>query len=231
MALKVIGAGLGRTGTLSLKLALEHLGFGPCYHMLEIMAVGHERMPQWIDVVRGSPDWDAIFEGFASTVDYPTCTYWRELAAHYPEAKVILSTRDAESWFHSVSRTIFSPNSLTQTSESPVAEFFKGAVTGAFGDRIDEREFMVDYFRRWEADVIASLPPERLLVHRLGDGWEPLCAFLGVPVPDKPYPRVNTTDDMSASQIARKESQPIPEQAEAGARGYIDAMRDKAFGG
>src|SRR5688572_7898333 len=87
MALKVIGAGLGRTGTLSLKLALDHLGFGPCYHMIEIMSGASVRMPQWLQVVRGAPDWDVIFEGYSSTVDYPTCTYWRELAAHYPEAK------------------------------------------------------------------------------------------------------------------------------------------------
>jgi hypothetical protein len=230
MALKVIGAGLGRTGTLSLKLALEHLGFGPCYHMLEIMSAGEERLPQWIQVVRGAPDWDEIFEGFASTVDYPTCTYWRELAEHYPEAKVVLSTRDAEGWFESVNRTIFSPESVTRTGEGPLGEFFRGAVTGAFGDRINERGFMVDYFRRWEADVIASLPPERLLVQRLGDGWEPLCAFLGVPVPQEPYPRVNTAGDMSGSGLSKEETHATPDQAEAGARGYIEAMRSKAFG-
>lgn len=229
MALKVIGAGLGRTGTLSLKLALEHLGFGPCYHMIEIMSAGQVRFPQWLQVVRGAPDWEAIFEGFASTVDYPTCTYWKELAEHYPEAKVILSTRDAEGWFDSVQRTIFSPANLARTGEGVMGEFFRGAVTGAFGDRIDDRDFMVDYFRRWEEDVIASLPPERLLVHRLGEGWEPICAFLGVPVPDEPYPRVNTTEDMTGSGIAAQEPA-TPEQAEAKARGYVDAMRSKAFG-
>jgi len=230
MALKIIGAGLGRTGTLSLKLALEHLGFGPCYHMLEIMSAAGERLPQWLQVVRGAPDWDAIFDGFASTVDYPTCTYWREQAEHYPEAKVILSTRDAEGWFDSVNRTIFSPESIGRTSEGPISEFFSGAVTGAFGDRIDDRDFMVDYFRRWEAGVIASLPPERLLVHRLGDGWEPLCAFLGVAVPAQPYPRVNTSEDMLGSRVTRPDDA-SPEEAQAGMRGYIDAMRTKAFGG
>ncbi|MDG2004090.1 MAG: sulfotransferase [Novosphingobium sp.] len=229
MALKIIGAGLGRTGTLSLKLALEHLGFGPCYHMLEIMSAGRERMPQWLQVVRGTPDWDAIFEGFASTVDYPTCTYWRELAAHYPEAKVILSTRDAEGWFDSVHRTIFAPEHIDSLSDSPVSEFMQGAVTGAFGDHINEREYMVEYFRRWEEDVTASLPPERLLVHRLGESWEPICDFLGVPVPDQPYPRVNTSEDMLGNRDTR-ENINIPEEAEARMRGYLDAMRDKAFG-
>ncbi|HEX7236426.1 MAG TPA: sulfotransferase, partial [Gammaproteobacteria bacterium] len=109
MALKVIGAGLGRTATFSLKFALEHVGLGPCYHMSEVFAGARRNVPLWLDVVRGKPDWDAVFEGFASTTDYPACTYWRELAAFYPNAKVILTVRDADSWFDSVTETIFSP--------------------------------------------------------------------------------------------------------------------------
>jgi len=230
MALKVVGAGLGRTGTLSLKLALEHVGFGPCYHMLEITSAPEVRFPQWMQVIQGSPDWDAIFDGFASTVDYPTANYWRELTDYYPDSKVILYTRDAEGWFDSVTRTIFSPDSLVKTSEAPLGEFFRQAVTRDFHDRIGDRAFMVDYYRRREEEVIASLPPERLLVHRLGDGWEPLCAFLGVPVPDEPYPVVNTTEDMSTMTAARKED-PAPDAVRNGAQVYIDAMRNKAFGG
>lgn len=229
MALEVIGAGLGRTGTLSLKFALEHLGFGPCYHMIEIMAQGRERLPQWIDVVRGSPDWVAIFEGFASTVDYPTCYFWRELAAHYPDAKVILSTRDAQGWFDSVHRTIMSPEGVKNVRAGPLAEFMEGTVLKDFGNRVDDRDFMTDYFERWEASVIEALPPERLLVHRPGDGWPPLCEFLGVPVPDEPYPRVNSSDDMRDGDVGKNVSI-SPEQAEINARGYIDAMRAKAFG-
>ena len=109
MALKVIGAGLGRTATFSLKFALEHLGFGPCYHMSEVFAAARRNVPLWLEVVRGKPDWDAVFEGFQSTTDYPACTYWRELAAFYPDASLILTVRDADSWFDSVSETIFSP--------------------------------------------------------------------------------------------------------------------------
>ena len=155
MTMKVIGAGLGRTGTLSLKLALEHLGFGPCYHMLEIMSAPETRLPQWIQVVRGNPDWDAIFDGFQSSVDYPTCTYWREQAEHWPDAKVVLSTRDAEGWFDSVNRTIMSPESVAGMKTSPLAEFMEGAIYNSFGDRINDRAFMTDYFRKWEASVIA----------------------------------------------------------------------------
>src|SRR5512134_1982263 len=108
MALQVIGAGLGRTATLSLKFALEHLGFGPCYHMAEVFAGARRNIPLWLDVVQGKPSWNAVFEGYKSTTDYPACTYWRELAAFYPEAKVVLTTRDPDSWFESVSETIFS---------------------------------------------------------------------------------------------------------------------------
>jgi hypothetical protein len=231
MALKVIGAGLGRTGTLSLKLALEHLGFGPCYHMMEIMSAARERLPQWVSVVRGSPDWDAIFEGFQSTVDYPTCYFWRELADHYPDAKVVLSTRDAEGWFTSVNKTIMSPGSVESMRAGPFAEFMNGTVLKDFGDKVHDRAFMEDYFRKWEASVIDGLPTERLLVHRPGNGWAPLCAFLGVPVPDAPYPRVNSSEDMLArnTNVAERLTA-TPEQSEAFARDYIEAMRNKAFG-
>lgn len=231
MALKVIGAGLGRTGTLSLKLALEHLGFGPCYHMLEIVGQARERLPQWIEVVRGRADWDAIFDGFQSSVDYPTCYFWREQAEHYPQAKVILSTRDAEGWFESVNKTIMSPASVKSIRAGPFAEFMEGTVLKDFGERVHDRDFMIDYFRKWEASVIAGLPPERLLIHRPGDGWEPLCGFLGVPVPQEAYPRVNSSEDMlgGSTNVAER---PIvsPDQFEAFARDYVEAMRAKAFG-
>jgi len=232
MALKVIGAGLGRTGTLSLKLALEHIGFGPCYHMLEIMGQARKRLPQWIEVVRGNRDWDTIFEGYQSSVDYPTCYFWREQAAHYPEAKIILSTRDAEGWLESVNKTIMSPESVASMRAGPFAEFMEGTVLKDFGERTNDREFMVDYFRRWEQSVIDEVSSERLLVHRPGDGWEPLCAFLGVTVPDEPYPRVNSSEDMlgRSTNVAERLTSTL-EQSEARTREYIEAMRAKALSG
>jgi Sulfotransferase domain len=231
MTLQVIGAGLGRTGTLSLKLALEHLGFGPCYHMLEVFSAAEQRLPQWLDVVRGKPDWDAIFAGFKSSVDYPTCYFWREQAQKYPDAKVVLSTRDAPGWFTSVNNTIMSPGSVANMRSGPLAEFMEGTVLKDFGDRVHDRAFMEDYFQKWEASVIAECPPERLLVHRAGDGWEPLCAFLGVPVPAEPYPRVNTSEDMmNRHHKTAEEVSAASHDAEASAQGYIDAMKDKAFG-
>ena len=237
MALKVVGAGLGRTGTMSLKLALEleHLGMGPCYHMLEIMAHASQRMPQWISVVRGTPDWDAIFDGFASTVDYPTATYWRELSVKYPEAKVVLSDRDADDWYDSVRETIFSPKNVDRILNSPAGEFMLGAVMGPFVDHLDDRAYMVDYFNRWHEDVIAALPAERLLVHRSKEGWKPLCAFLGVPVPAEPYPRVNTKESMqarhqSAYEEGRNASPASPEAMEASAQAYVANMIKQAWG-
>lgn len=233
MALSIIGAGLGRTGTLSLKLALEHLGLGPCYHMTEVMANGRRALPLWLEAVRGRPDWDAVFAGFAATTDYPACSFWRELAGYYPEAKVILTTRDADDWFDSVSRTIFSPEhraGFEGGETNPLAEFFTGTVFAPFGDRTGDRAFMTAWFRAWEADVIATLPPGRLLVQRPGDGWEPLCAFLGVPVPMAPYPRVNSSDDMIAAAAERPSEPPPPEIMERHMRGYLEGMREKAFG-
>ncbi|WP_427965537.1 sulfotransferase family protein, partial [Altererythrobacter sp.] len=97
MALKVIGAGLGRTATFTIKFALEHLGLGPCFHMSEVFADGRRQVPLWLDAIGGRPDWDEIFNGFHSTTDYPACSYWRELAEFYPEAKVLLTVRDPDS--------------------------------------------------------------------------------------------------------------------------------------
>lgn len=234
MTIKVIGAGLGRTGTLSLKVALEQIGMGPCYHMIEVFAGMPATVKHWEDAIDGQPDWPATFAGFVATVDYPGCTFWREIAAAYPEAKIILSTRDPDSWFESVSETVFSPRMRTGMAGSPMNRFFEGAVYGDFGERIGDREFMTDYFRRWNASVIAEAPPERLLVFEAKQGWAPLCEFLGVPVPDRPYPRVNSREEMGQHMADAAGGQPAamprPEQMVEFARMRIAAMRDPAFG-
>jgi hypothetical protein len=230
MTLKVIGAGLGRTATFSLKFALEHLGFGPCYHMAEVFAGLRRNVPLWLEVVRGKPDWDAVFAGFQSTTDYPACTYWRELTAFYPDAKVILTVRDADSWFDSVSETIFSPQMQGSLAGSPVGAMMQGVIFDAFGDRVTDRAFMTDWFTRRNQTVIDSLPPDRLLVFSPKQGWEPLCAFLGVPVPDAPFPRVNSRDELKQATADRGGLPPDPETAEKFARIHIDQMKAKAFG-
>jgi hypothetical protein len=233
MSLKVIGAGLGRTGTMSLKFALEHIGFGPCYHMIEFMAHVPEHLPKWLDVIDGRPDWDAVFAGYASTVDYPGCTYWRELVAKWPEAKVILTTRDPDAWFESANETVLSPRMRTMLGQSPIRRFMEATVNADFGDRIDDRAFMTDYFRRWNEDVIASVLAGKLLVFQAKDGWGPLCDFLGAPVPPDPYPRVNSRQDMHrrvAEGVQQLESgPPSAEKMAAMGQARLAQMRAMAF--
>jgi hypothetical protein len=233
LSLKVVGAGLGRTGTMSLKFALEHIGFGPCYHMIEFMAHIPEHLPKWLDVIDGCPDWDAVFDGFASTVDYPGCTYWRELVAKWPEAKVILTLRDPDSWFESAHETVLSARMRDMLAQSPIERFMTATVNEDFGDRIEDREFMTDYFRRWNDAVIAEVPPDKLLVFQARDGWAPLCDFLGVPVPPEPYPRVNSRESKNqrvAQQTQQAQIAPMTaEQMAAMGQARMDQMREMAF--
>ena len=197
MALKLIGSGLGRTGTMSTKLALEQIGFGPCHHMVEVF-MHPESVPLWVDAGNGKPDWDAIFAGYQSMVDHPGCAYWRELMAHYPDAKVLHTVRDPDKWFDSTQATIFSPNSPAHAApEGPMRDFM-GQLFGWYGGDMHDRAFMVDFFRRHTEAVVAGVPKARLLVFDVAEGWAPLCAFLGVPVPDTPYPRENTTAQFQA---------------------------------
>lgn len=195
MALRIIGAGLGRTGTMSMKLALEQLGAGRCYHMAELIA-DFSRLPLWLRAADGAADWEAVFDGFAATVDYPGCTYWRELAAFYPDAKVLLTVRDPNDWFDSTQATIFSPPMRARMAGSPLEGFFEKAVLRDFGNRIDDRAFMTAAFERHNAAVRSSVPAQRLLVYEVGEGWPRLCEFLGVAVPDTPFPRVNSREEM-----------------------------------
>lgn len=233
MALKIIGAGLGRTGTLSLKFALEHIGFGPCYHMIEVMAHMPTSMENWLNVVDGKPDWDAVFDGFASSVDYPGCAYWREQLDHFPDAKVILSARNPQSWAESVHETIFSPRMREMTGNLPHRRFFDHVVYGDFGDRIDDLEFLVDYFQRWNASVIEQVPADRLLVFEAKQGWGPLCEFLGVAVPDEPYPRVNSREDISQRMAENGGERPPhptdPQEIAKQTSARIEEMRVQAF--
>jgi hypothetical protein len=200
MSLKVVGAGLGRTGTKSLQTALGMLGLGPCHHMVEVFA-HPESMALWIEAGAGRPNWDAIFADYRSMVDYPGAAYWRELAAYYPDAKVVLSVRDPDHWFDSTQATIFAPNGgvdqALENSDTPRAAFLL-SFSGRFRDTIHDRIAMTEYFRRHVEEVKAAIPSERLLVYEVGSGWEPLCAGLGVPVPAEPYPSENSRADFVA---------------------------------
>jgi hypothetical protein len=195
MTIKVIGAGLGRTGTASLKLALEQLGFGPCYHMGEVLALIEQRVPLWVEAGKGEADWEAIFDGYQSAMDYPSCSFWREQMAYYPNAKVILSTRSAESWFDSVHGTIMSPDATAWMESGPTGEFFETCMWKEYKPHIFDRDWMINYFNEREAQIKAEVPADRLLVFNVKEGWEPLCRFLAVDIPESDFPRVNSREE------------------------------------
>jgi len=220
MALKVVGTGLGRTGTMSMKLALEQLGFGPCHHMVEVFA-RPDSVPLWIAAGKGQPEWDKIFADFGSVVDYPGAGFWRELTAYYPDAKVLHTVRDPEQWFESTQATIFAPGSMADNAPPHMREFF-ATVVRELGDKRHDREFMVDYFKRHTAEVERTIPKDRLLVYESGQGWEPLCEFLGVPVPDTPFPRENSRAEFQA-RAASHAGPPKPDEI----RAELDAAKAK----
>jgi hypothetical protein len=205
MALEVIGPGFGRTGTASLKRALEMLGFGPCHHMEEIFA-DPPQVEHWVAVAEGRKvDWDAVFKGYRSQVDWPGAHVWRELAAHYPRAKVVLSVRPEESWWRSFSSTIAKLVEERGSMPLPphVATMLEVAGVGmiakqTFGGTITDKAIALEAYRRRIAEVRAAIPAERLLVFDVAEGWEPLCRFLGVPVPAEPFPRTNSTEEFWA---------------------------------
>jgi hypothetical protein len=198
MTLSVFSAGFGRTGTMSLKLAIEELGLGPCHHMDEVLKNPEEQIPLWNAAYAGRPDFDAIYRGYAAAVDWPTAAYWRELAAHYPEARVILSSRSADSWVNSISQTILAILKAPETWPEPARPWLEMVtdvvVRRSLGGSTDA-EGLLAAFRAHEAAVKAAIPPDRLLVFDVREGWEPLCRFLGKPVPATPFPRTNTKEE------------------------------------
>ena len=195
MALKIVGTGLGRTGTKSLQAALNLLGFGPCHHMVEVFA-HPESAKLWIDAAKGQPDWEAIFAGYQSVVDYPGAQFWRELTTYYPDAKVLHTVRDPDQWFDSTQVTIFAPEGRSRRP-GPMTEFFN-IFMSEFGDQIHDRAFMTAYFQEHTRRVVETIPSERLLIYQVSQGWGPLCDFLGVDAPDVPFPAQNSRAEFVA---------------------------------
>ncbi len=198
MSLQVIGPGFGRTGSYSLKIALEHLGFGPAHHMFEVRD-NPKLLPDWEAIARGDAvNWDHVFAGYRAQVDWPGARVWAELAARYPAAKVVLTVRDAEDWYRSVEQTIlrFMAGRGQHGNDhiNAVAEMaHRLIVQGVFDGRLDDRKHAISVFNAHIAKVKATIPAERLLVFDVAEGWEPLCRFLGVPVPSVSFPRLNST--------------------------------------
>jgi hypothetical protein len=207
---KVIGAGFGRTGTWSLKVALEELGFGPCYHMTEVFT-HPEHAAFWGSAWRGEPaDWEGVLGGYEATVDWPACTFYEELMERHPEAKVLLSVRDPEPWYESTRSTIYELSMLLESS--PIARLIFGLISllvfggfaggrssivndmiwqGTFDGRFEDKAYAIEVFERHNEEVKRRVPSERLLVYEVTEGWVPLCEFLGVPEPEETFPHLN----------------------------------------
>jgi Sulfotransferase domain len=208
---KVIGVGFGRTGTMSLKAALERLGAGPCFHMIDlIMGENKARdLPYWVRIAQGEPvDWHEVFDGWEATVDWPGASRWREMCDAFPDVPVLLNVREFEGWYASVENTILAAKLAAQAGElredanrEPPAPELWGVIEaliwqGDFQGRFEDKAWVREMYEARNAEIQAYVPEDRLIVWELGvDGWEPLCEALGVDVPDTPFPRLHDTNE------------------------------------
>jgi hypothetical protein len=204
MTLEVIGAGLGRTGTMSLKYALEELGFGPCHHMSEMHA-HPETWPFWRRAFNGeSVDWEEGYQGYRSGVDDPTTCFYAQLAERYPNAKVILTHRDPETWFKSVQSLSEARLAMIKNLPSdklPLLDLLAPMGWDPRDPKTGDRDYMLGWFNRHFETVKETVPASRLLIFQAKEGWEPLCRFLGVDVPSKPFPHVNTAEQFRQAMV------------------------------
>lgn len=201
MVLQIIGSGFGRTGTKSLKEAIEVLGFGPCHHMYELLD-NLDQVPDWQALANGETrDWETVFSGYSSQVDWPGAHYWRQTMAAFPNAKILHSVRPVEKWWVSFDKTIGKLLERYQEMDfpPPIHEIldmnrkFVGDAT--FDGKFRDRDAAIAAYEKREADVRAAVPAERLLVFDVAQGWGPLCDFLQVPIPDRPFPHHNLRGD------------------------------------
>ena len=216
MNLKVIGAGFGRTGTMSLKAALEELGFGPCYHMSEVFE-NSSHPDEWNAAAVGKKvNWENLLEDYAATVDWPSCSFYEELMEVYPDAKVLLSVRDPERWYESTSNTIYNIRRITTSSKffavvgrlnprmTSVARMVNNLIwEGTFDGRFEDKQYAIEVFNRHNEEVRERVPKDRLLVYEVKEGWGPLCDFLGVEVPETPFPHLNDSDSFRKMFVRR----------------------------
>ena len=190
MTLQVIGPGLGRTGTFSLKLALERLLGGRCHHMAEVLADPDRHLALWAPVLRGEPvDWNQVFAGYVAQVDFPGAECWRRLSEAFPDALVVLSTRPPDDWYRSAAATIF------QLDDDHGSSPFRQLWQDWFGERSDDPATVIAAYERHNAEVRASAPAGKLVDWQPSDGWGPLCEALDLPVPAEPFPHLNKRED------------------------------------
>lgn len=209
--MKIIGAGFGRTGTKSLQLAIEKLGFGKCYHMEELLR-NPEGVKHWTNAYKEkSVRWEELFKNYQSIVDFPGSMYYKELADYYPESKVILSVRDPERWYNSVRSTIYSfdpgpaikirmllmmPFSTTARNLFKVILLNDKSIWKKFFEgRFKDKEYAINKFNNHIEEVKKVIPKDRLLIFEAKDGWAPLCKFLNTEIPNEPYPNSNKQND------------------------------------
>ena len=190
---RIVGAGVGRTGTLSLKLALERLLGEPCYHMMEVFS-HPAHASRWLAAARGEPvDWSDLLRAYGAAVDWPAAAFWPELAEAFPDALVLFSVRAADRWWESASETIF--RALRASPEGEWRSMIEAVLGSRFTLALDDREAVVAAYENHNERVRAAVPRERLIEWHPGDGWEPLCRALDVAVPEEPFPHVNTRAD------------------------------------
>ena len=197
MTVRVVGAGVGRTGTLSLKAGLESLLDAPCYHMLEVF--GHpEHVGMWRAAAEGEAvDWHAMLDGYGATSDFPACLFWQEILEANPESVVVLSTRrDPATWWESASQTIFALDADQLPPEmGECFEMWRAVATARFTPKWTDRDEAIAAYERHNAEVRHRAPAGRLVEWKPADGWEPLCAALGMSVPEEPFPHLNKRED------------------------------------
>ena len=211
MSIKIIGAGYGRTGTKSLKMALEKLGYGKCYHMEELFR-NPSGIAHWKNAYeKQKVDWEALFKNYQSIVDFPGAIYYKEIANAFPDTKVILSVRDPEAWYQSVRSTIygFDPGSaikLKMLFKMPFSETArnlfqvimqsnKAIWDNYFEGKFDNKNYAIRRFHQHIEEVKKVIPKQQLLIFEAKDGWNPLCKFLGKEIPSEPYPNSNKKAD------------------------------------
>jgi hypothetical protein len=219
--LQVIGVGMHRTGSMSVKAALERLGYGPCYHGMEALRRSTDG-DHWLAAYEagGDVDWSVIFKGYRATMDWPTIHFWEQLAAAYPDAKILLTERDPESWWESHVKMFQLSDELDReltdedrqwAEESGFGRMQTALATivyATFDGRVFDKAHCLRVFEQQDERVRRTVPAERLLVYRVQEGWEPLCRFLAVDVPNEPFPRINVGDNLlhnirTAMRLAR----------------------------
>lgn len=198
MSMQIIGTGVGRTGTYSLKLAINQLGFGPCHHMEEVLHNMPVQVPLWANAVSGKPDWAKMYEGYPSAVDWPTAGFFRELVAEFPSAKFVLTRRDPERWADSFGATIYKLLAGRDQAPQEMHAWLDMAsdviAKTGFPAGLD-RDGLVRAFVAHNDAVKEAIPAAQLLEFEVKDGWGPLCAFLDVPEPADDFPRTNHREE------------------------------------